>query len=110
MPIRKFLNQPLTLQKNGATTDRYGNTVPSTTSTQSTLGYLEQLQSVETLADRDVSVGDWVAYLPADLNINAQDRIVFGSQTFEVDGEPWQVYNPRIRQVSHLQAKLKVVS
>ena len=110
MPIRKFLNQPLTLQKNAATTDRYGNTVPSTSSTVSTAGYLEQVQSVETMTDRDVSVGDWVVYLPADLIVNAQDRIVFGTQTFEVDGEPWQVYNPRVRQVSHQQAKLKVVS
>lgn len=110
MPIRKYLNQPLTLQQNTAGTDRYGNTVPSTASSVAIVGYLEQLQSVETMTDRDVSVGDWVAYLPADTAVNAQDRIVFGSQTFEVDGEPWQVYNPRIRQVSHLQAKLKVVS
>lgn len=110
MPIRKFLNQPLTLQKNTGSTDRYGNTVPATASTTSIVGYLEQMQSVETMTDRDVSVGDWVAYLPVGTDVNAQDRIVFGSQTFEVDGEPWQVYNPRIRQVDHLQAKLKVVS
>lgn len=110
MSLAKLINQPITLQKNTAGVDRYGNTVPATSSTVSTVGYLEQSQSNETLTDRDVSVGDWVVYLPAGTDVNAQDRIVFGSQTFEVDGEPWQVYNPRVRQVSHLQAKLKVVS
>jgi hypothetical protein len=89
--------------------DEYGNQIPGDVSVITIVGYLEQMESVETLNDRDTIVSSWHAYLPAGTDVNAFDRIVFGGQTFEVDGAPWQVYNPRVTSVSHIQAKLKVV-
>lgn len=110
MSLAKLINQPVSIIKNGAATDRYGNTIPSDVATVLTVGYLEQEASVETLDDRDVSVSSFVAYFPAGTDVNALDRVVFGTQTFQIDGEPWIVYNPRIQQTSHVRAKLKVVS
>jgi hypothetical protein len=110
MTLARFLNQPLELHKNQHTTlDQYGNQVPGDVSVIQIVGYLEQVQSTEYLNDRDTVVTSWQAYFPAGTDVNAFDRIVFGGQTFEVDGAPWQVYNPRIGSVSHIQAQLKVV-
>lgn len=111
MSLAKLLNQPLALHKNStAVKDVYGNTVASDLGSPVTVyGYLEQAESVETLADRDVVVSGWVLYLPEGTDVNAYDRIGFNGQIFEVDGSPWQVYNPRVGSVSHVQAKLKVV-
>ena len=110
MSLAKLLNQPLELHKNGHTTlDEYGNQIPGDVSVITIVGYLEQSQTTEFLNDRDTVVTSWQAFLPAGTSINAFDRIKFGSQTFEVDGAPWQVYNPRFGQVSHIQAQLKVV-
>jgi len=110
MSLAKLLNQPLELHKNQhTTTDQYGNQVPGDASVTTIVGYLELKESVEYLADRDTIVSSWHAFLPAGTNINAFDRIVCGGQTFEVDGAPWSVYNPRAGSVSHIQCNLKVV-
>jgi len=111
MSLAKLLNQPLQLHKNsGATKDEYGNTLATDYGSPiSIVGFLEQKDSVETLNDRDTVVSSWEAFLPAGTDINAFDRLVFNGQTFEVDGAPWQVYNPRVGSVSHIVCKLKVV-
>jgi hypothetical protein len=111
MSLAKLLNQPLELHKNStATLDEYGNQKHTDLGAPiQIVGYLEQVSTMENTLDRDTIVTDWQAYFPADTNVTAFDRIVFGGQTFEVDGAPWQVYNPRVGSVSHIQAKLKVV-
>ena len=111
MSLARLMNQPLTIQKvGGSAVDEYGNAIAGAVGAPiSVLGYLEQSQTVETLEDRDTVVSKWVAYLPAGSNVGAFDRINFNGQSFEVDGEPWQVYNPRTQAVSHLQMNLTVV-
>lgn len=111
MSLSKLLNQPLSLHKNsGSTKDEYGNTLATDLGDAiSIVGYLEQVNSVETVLDRDTIVTHWQAFFPAETDVSAFDRIVFGGQTFEVDGAPWQVYNPRTQAVSHIQTKLIVV-
>jgi len=111
MSLAKLLNQPLELHKNSSSTlDEYGNSVRADAgSAINIVGYLEQTQSLEMLNDQDRTMTSWIAYFPADTNVNAFDRIKWGAQTFEIDGEPWSVYNPRVGSVSHIQANLKVV-
>ena len=111
MTLARLLNQPLALHKNsGATKDEYGNTLATDYgSPTNVLGYLEQSQSVETLNDRDTIVSSWKAWLPADTDVTAFDRIGFNGRIFEVDGAPWQVFNPRVASVSHIECNLKVV-
>jgi len=111
MSVLNLMVQPLTISKiGGGTLDEYGNTVPSALGAPvSAKGFLEQTDSVETLNDRDTVVSSWKVFLPSGTDVDAFDRINFGGQVFEVDGEPWQVFNPRTGAVSHLEAKLKVV-
>lgn len=112
MSVDRLMVQPLTIVKvGGSTLDEYGNTVAAAYGSPiQTTGYLEQRVSTEYLLDRDAIATNWVAYFPAGTNVSGLDRVQFGGQTFEVDGEPWQVFNPRLKAVSHLQANLKVVS
>lgn len=110
MSLANLLRQPLTIQKIGAGTDEYGNTIPTTLSAPvAVLGYLEQLDSIETILDRDTVVSSFRAWFPTGTNVTALDRVNYGSQTFEVDGSPWVVFNPRTGETSHLVTKLKVV-
>lgn len=112
MSLARLMNQPLTIQKvGGSAVDEYGNAIAGALGSPiATVGYLEQKQTVETLNDRDTIVSTWVAYLPANSGIAAFDRINFNGQSFEVSGDPWQVYNPRAGAVSHLQMDVTVVT
>lgn len=108
--IQRLLNQPLELHKNSVgTTDEYGNQVDTDYTVTTINGFLEMKDSIESLNDRDTVVSSWECWLAPGTDINAFDRIVFGGQTYEVDGAPWQVWNPRIQVVSHIKCKLKVV-
>lgn len=111
MSILRLMNQPLTITKiDGSAVDAYGNqTAASLGTPTAAFGYLEQSTTTEFLNDRDVIVSQWQVFFPADTVIGAYDRVSFNGQVFEVDGAPWQVYNPRAHSVSHIQARLKVV-
>jgi len=110
MSLANLLRQPVTIQKIGKGTDEYGNSVPTAVSAPvATVGYLEQVDTIETILDRDTVVSTFRAWFPDGTDVSAFDRINFGSQTFEVDGSPWVVFNPRTGAISHLVTKLKVV-
>lgn len=111
MSIERLLTQDVTLSKlDNSVKDEYGNSVPTAHgSAISIKAYLELVQSVESLNDRDTVVTDWKLYAPAGIDLDAFDRVNFNGQVFEVDGAPWSVYNPRTGVVSHVEAKLKVV-
>lgn len=105
-----LLTQPVSIQKISGSTDEYGNTIPQNSGAAvSTVGYLEQKESVENLDDRDTVVSSWTAWLPAGTDVNAFDRLNFSGQVFQVDGAPWLAWNPRRSAVSHIECKLKVV-
>jgi len=126
------MSQPLTVQAMGPTTqDAYGDWIPGALgSPVAALGYLEQSTSVEFTLNRDTTVTTWKAYLPAAAGtsivdvftdifsdtfgtpspIGALSVITFGAQKFQVDGQPWSVFNPRTKAVSHIECKLTVVS
>lgn len=110
MSLNNLMRQPVTIHKFSGSLDEYGNTVPNAISTTvNALGYLEQVDSVETLDGRDTVVSSFQAWFPTGTSLDAFDRLTFGTQSFEVDGEPWQVFNPRTGVQSHIIAKLKVV-
>ena len=112
MSLAQMMCQPLTVQKvAGTTTDAYGNSVPTAIgSPVAALGYLEQTDTVEFLLNRDTVVSKWTAFFPAITVIGAWDYVNFNAQKFQVDGNPWRVFNPRTKAVSHIQCKLIVVT
>lgn len=111
MSIQKLMNQPLTVQPMGGTgTDEYGNNVPEALGAPvAELGFLELSDTVEYIEDRATTVSRWSAFLFANSAVTPQAYITFQFQRFQVDGQPWAVYNPRTKQVDHIECKLVVV-
>lgn len=107
-----LLNQPIQVQALGGTgTDEYGNATPAALGSPVTeYGYLEQKDTTEFQDDRQTVVSRWTVYLPAGSTITATGYVTVGAQRFQVDGEPWHVYNPRTRRVDHVEAKLTEVT
>lgn len=112
MPILQLMSQALTVQPVGATSlDKYGDTVLGPVGEPvPELGFLEQKDTVEYLVNRDTVVSKWHATLNAKSVVTALSFINFEGQQWQVDGEPWHVFNPRTRQVSHIECKLTVVT
>lgn len=110
MSILALMNQPLTVQTvAGTTTDVYGNSVPTPVgSPVAAVGYLEQRDTVEVVLNRDTTISKWTVAFPAATVIGAWDYVSSNNQKFQVDGEPWQVFNPRTKTISHIQCKLIV--
>lgn len=110
MSLNRLMNQPLTVQALGSTAlNSYGDQVVGPLQPAvAVLGFLQQLTSVEHLVDRDTSVTTWEAYLPGSTVISHLDFINFQGQQFQVDGEPWHVYNPRTKSVAYVACKLVV--
>jgi hypothetical protein len=120
MSLARLLNQAFyVFQRDTTQTDEYGNASETsfagvTSGGDYTIfyGFLEQKDTVETLLDRDTIVSSWTLHATVDAPITALDYIALvddPTKKFQVDGEPWTVYNPRTRSNSHIQAKLKVV-
>lgn len=111
MSLDRLLSQPLTIERrSGTTTDQYGNEVPATTASVLIVGYLEQTAATEVEVDRQTFVSDWLAVLPAGVDIDGSDRIVYAGTTYEVIGKPHHVWNPRRKATSHVEARLREVT
>lgn len=114
MSVTELMTQPVIVQPMGSgTPDDYGNTplVPVGTAVNE-LGYLDQKDTIEYLNDRDTVVTKWKAFLHPDSAVTALAVITFPGQSsvFQVDGDPYHVYNPRTRMVSHIEVTLTVTS
>ncbi len=112
MSLARLMSQPLTVQAMGSTTqDAYGDWIPGAVGAPVAVsGYLEQSSSVEFVLNRDTTVTTWKAYLPAATVITPLSLVNFQAQVFQVDGEPWDVWNPRTKAVDHIECKLIVVA
>ncbi len=112
MSLFRLMNQPLLVQSvSAATTDAYGNAVLAPLGAPvAALGFLEQSATTEYVTGRETTITAWHAYLPEGTVIHPMDYITYLGQTFQVDGEPWLVFNPRTSAVSHVQVKLTEVT
>lgn len=90
MSLLGLLTDELTISRptEGATDD-YGNPTSTWATVASVKGRLEQRASQERTSDQDVVSSDWVAFLPPDTVVYANDRVgdAYG-RTFEVVGAP----------------------
>lgn len=112
MTVGRLMNQPLTVQKVGpATQNAYGDWIPGDVGASvATTGFIAQESSTEYLVNRDTTVTLWKAFLPAGTDIGHLDYINYQGQKFQVDGEPYHVWNPRTRAEAFIECKLVVVN
>ncbi len=104
----------LRIERAGATTDRYGNTVKNwaAASSDELFGWVTQTGSSEIGDQREGQVSTWRAFMPAGTDIAGADRVVWVGEdadtTFEVVGPPARPWAPRSGE-HHVEVDLRVV-
>lgn len=107
--ISNLLTRPATLHRTttGGTVDEYGNAV-EVTEDVAVLCELQQRRRDEPDAQGELSVTDWVLFLPAGTEVSTADTVtVEPIGDFEIVGDSWPVRNPRTQQDSHVEASVK---
>lgn len=107
MSLLGLLSETATVIRYAATLDEYGNTITGAETRVDYPARLEQLSAEEIVRDRDTVLTDWRAFLPADADITAYDRIAARGNLFEVVGLPNQHQTPR--GPHHLEVHLRWV-
>lgn len=107
--IARLLNQPVTIHHRSPGSENVrGNRALVVTGTDATVGYVEQTETTEVLVDRDTVTVTHLLVLFPDETIGPLDQVVVGGVPYEVVGQPSQRWNPRVRSVSHIEARLRV--
>ena len=112
MSLARLMSQPLTVQAMGPTTqDVYGDWIPGAVGAPVAVsGYLEQATTVEFVLNRDTTITTWKAFLPVGTVVTPLSLVNYDAQVFQVDGAPFNAFNPRTKSVSHIECKLIVVT
>ena len=109
--ISNLLNLPcqITRRRASGVEDRYGNEIP-TENTVSTVCELQQKRRNEDGSHNELSDTEWHLFLPVGTSLDASDVVIVDGMEYEVEGDPWEVRNPRTRAASHVEASLIRVS
>jgi head-tail adaptor len=107
MTLSGLLSETVTVIRYTDATDAYGNTEPGAETRVAYPARLEQLRTDEIVRDRDTVITDWRAFLPADADVTAYDRIQARGHLFEVVGLPASQHSPR--GAHHLEVHLRYV-
>jgi len=108
--IANLLNLPcqITRRRASGVEDRYGNEIPTenTVSTVCELQGSSQRVGNEPSGHNDLSRTKWSIFLPAGTDVDSADLVIVDGQEYELDGDPWNVRNPRTQSESHVEATL----
>jgi len=107
-----LLNRPCQIvhRSPSDTEDDYGNLLPDE-SVSSTVCEFQRSASRATGRNENTEINELAEsrariYLPVGTDITAGDRVIIDGLTYEVDGEPDAVRNPRTQKMSHVEASL----
>lgn len=94
------------------TEDEYGNVIPAetTTSTVCELQGAALRVGAEPNNYNDLSKTKWTIYLPAGTALESADVVIVDDEEYEVDGDVWEVRNPRTGTLSHIEGAVVKVS
>jgi hypothetical protein len=112
MSITGLMQTSATIQRRAAsTTDSHGSPVSATSSTASVKCYIEQKPSVdETLGHQNTARAEYLVVLPSGTGIDASDRIVIGSTTYQVVSIPWSVKDAPTGNEHHVEVTVEEVT
>lgn len=106
MTLPPHLLRTMTRASRTTTTDSYGAVVTNTWDTTTITGRVDQSSRSEVLADgRQAEVSQWRLF--TDTAVDPDDRVIVGSETFQVVGYAWPVYDDT--EVHHYEATLRLV-
>lgn len=104
--IADLLNRACTITK-GVDSDGYGLDILDDADLIDTVCELQQRNRSEAGDAGEISLSDWVVFLPAGTDLRTADKITVDGETFEVIGEPWPARNPRTQLASHVEATVR---
>lgn len=112
MTITALMNQPVDIIRRtiSGTADEYGNTPTVEADPVETVGYLEQTDATEVLVDRETYISDWLIVLPSGTPVDSSDRIEALGRSFEIIGDPREVWNPRLQVVGQIEIRAREVN
>lgn len=112
MSLSALLNEPVDIigRTEGTTRDVYGNLAPVEADPVETVGYLEQTDATEILVDRETYISNWLIILPAGTAVDAGDRVEALGKSFEIIGDPREVWNPRLQVVGQIELRARETS
>jgi hypothetical protein len=95
------------VERDAEAVDEYGNPLdaeePETTTTRC---YLAQSMRAE-VGLAPVEKDRWTLYLPADVEIDADDSVACNGRDYQVIGDPWVVISPVTGASDHIEATLE---
>jgi hypothetical protein len=132
MPLADLINRPCVLRHRtgGSTVDGDGNEVPEWEEIE-TVCELQQAPVGRGENAEEISDTQWKAYLlplvdlarlfgdgdlgegafaTIDKAVRSGDELIVEGTVFQVEGDPWQARNPRTRQESHIEIRLRRVA
>lgn len=91
--------------------DELGNPVVSWEAPVAIDAYIYKLELAhdEVVRDREVALSTWRLVTDPDRSIGFRDRFRADGLTFEVDGSPHRVWNPRTASDHHVETQLRLV-
>jgi hypothetical protein len=105
MSLDRLLTIPATVvTRTPSGTDDYGTVIYTDTTTATTC-WLDQTLRRERTED-EVDVERYRAYFRAGVALASRSKVTAVGLTYEVDGPPWEVIDPRTGAVDHIEATL----
>lgn len=91
------------------TDDKYGDAIDSFSPAEEVAAWVEQTDARESLEGGNRVVSDWLAILPVETNVDAQDRIEYDGDTFEIVGKPMVAAAPASGD-RHIEVRMRLVT
>lgn len=112
MSLDALMNQPVTVQFQAATetTNSINEPTFAPGDEVATTMYLEPRKGREQEIDRNTPITDWLGLGRVEVPFVSTCRIVYGSHTFDVMGDPRPQWNPRLGAFSHIEMDLQEVT
>lgn len=100
--LTNLINRPCTIRQRATSGyDDYGNETDTLTDTATVCEFQQQQRSEN---EDELAAVKWRVFLPTGTSISSGDQLVVDGTAYEVDGEPWDVRNPRTKTGSHIEA------
>lgn len=110
MSLRGLLVHDIVILRPALGTSRYGDASKdwvTATSTETNGWVARRNESEDRTQGREAQVSEWALYVDVDADIQAGDRVMWGTVVFEVDGPPNRAHSPRGEH--HVEANLRLV-
>lgn len=108
--LTTLINRPCTvLRRVEDGEDDYGNTTYRDEA-EETVCEIQQRQRREDDDHNELADSGWLIVFELGTTIGSGDSVVVEGEQYEIEGEAWEVWNPRLQAASHVEASARRTS